>query len=149
LINFWRAVTKLVAEYAIEKIEPKEITKSVLDNSHKIACAAGLTWFFSNKIGHDPKVMFVTTIFTSVLWYASAPLDKPITVPSLSYFLRAHFVISTAAAYRTAFNINTALYNPLNGTVPFFNTLAIAGATLFACDFLLNKYVDKKQLKLS
>ncbi len=138
-------VSRFIAEYAIKKLEPKEITRSVVDNSHKIACAAGLTWFFSNKIGYDPKVMLVTTIFTSVLWYASAPLDNHITSPYLSYFLRAQFVIGYCSRYRTAFNINTALYNPLNGTVPFFNTLAIAGSTLFVCDYLLGTYVDKKQ----
>jgi hypothetical protein len=138
-------VSRFIAEYAIEKLEPKEITRSVLDNSHKIACAAGFTWLISSKIGYDPKVMLVTTIFTSVLWYASAPLDNHITAPYLSYFLRVQIVAGISAAYRTAFNINTALYNPLNGTVPFFNTLAIAGATLFACDYLLGTYVDKKQ----
>ena len=137
-------VMKYITEYAIEKLKPTEITRSVLDNSHKIACAAGITWFISNKVGYDPKVMLVTSIFTSVLWYASVPIDSHITSPYLSYFLRAQFVIGTAAAYKTAFNINTALYNPINGTVPFFNTLAIAGATLFACDFLLGTYVDKK-----
>jgi len=142
-------VMKYITAFAIKKLEPEEITKSVIYNSHKIACAAGITWFISNKVGYDPKVMLVTSIFTSVLWYASAPLNKLITAPYLSYFLRAQIVAGVSAAYRTAFNINTALYNPINGTVPFFNTLGIAGATLLACDYLLGKYVDKNQLKLS
>ncbi len=127
------AASQFISNFCIGDDKCQDTTLTVINNLPKSLVAAGATWLFAKSMGYDPKTLFITTLFQSILYYATNPLNKIIQPDIVAQIIRCATTLGISMAYKSAFDIKTPLYEA------FVKTSLISGVAIGAVEILASR----------
>lgn len=129
ILSTLAVASKIAADKGLDNYQPKRIVPKVTQNLPKSIAAAGISWLISRQAGFDPQIMLMTTLFQSVVYYASEPFFDDIPSKPIGFTARVLTTLGVTMAYRSAFNITTPLYEPFVKT-SLISAFALGGVEL-------------------
>ena len=129
ILSVLTGISAFATPYIVDNTNANNIVASVTQNLPKSIAAAGISWLVAKQAGFDPQIMLMTTLFQSVVYYATKPLDNINSKP-IGFAVRVLSTLGVTMAYRSAFNITTPLYEP------FIKTSAISALAMGGFELL-------------